>query len=236
MPAFPHTARKSHGAFEPGYTRLDTGPEPAQAMIDILAATHIDYFKSALFGKADIFDLTWSRLGLFQIVLGCKAAVKADLERITAIDLFLPIQHRDGQIHIGRIAFDNQTVQDQIGSPAGQADLVAEDRIAAVLDDHIGVRLKQRYHLVLGRNALTQHNPALSLADHFFCKIGIVLDLIQKGQCAGAKCTLFDAYGRRAVISTTLAAIVSRSIYAAVRCFSFFAFITASMHRLARRL
>ncbi len=126
MPTLPHTASKSHGAFEPGYSRLDSGSEPSKAMIHIFTAAHIGFFKTTLFGKADIFDITRSSLGFFQIVFRCKPAIKTDLERITAIDFFLPIQHRDGQIHIGRIAFDNHAIQDQVRSPAGQTDLVPE--------------------------------------------------------------------------------------------------------------
>jgi hypothetical protein len=80
LPAFPHTASESHGAFEPGYTGLDPGPEPAKTMINIFTATHIGLFKTALFGKADVFDLARNRFGLSQIVFRCKAAVKTDLE------------------------------------------------------------------------------------------------------------------------------------------------------------
>ena len=145
MPAFPHTTGKSHGSFEPGDTGLNPGPEASKTMVNIFTAAHIGFFKSALFGKADIFNVAWGRLGLFQVLFGCKTTVKTDLERIAAIDFFLPVQHRDGQIDISRIAFDNQAIQDQVGSPAGQTDLVAENRIPAVLDNDVGVRLKDRY-------------------------------------------------------------------------------------------
>lgn len=35
MPAFPHAAKKSHAVFEPGNTGLNSGLEPAKAMINI---------------------------------------------------------------------------------------------------------------------------------------------------------------------------------------------------------
>ena len=111
-------------------------------MVNIFAATHIGLFKTALFGKTDIFDVTRLGLSLFQILLGSKATIKTDLERIAAIDFLLPVQHRDSQIYIGRIAFNNPAIQDQVGCPAGQTNLMAENRLTAVLDNDVSVRFK----------------------------------------------------------------------------------------------
>ena len=205
MPAFPHTTCKSHGAFEPGNTGLDPCSEISKTMIHIFAAAHIGFFKSALFGKTDILDIARSRLGLFQIIFGCKTTVKTDLERIAAIDFLLPVQHRDGQIDIGRIAFYNQAIQNQVGSPAGQADLVAENRIPAVLDNDVGVRLKDRYHLVSGRNFLAHHNPSMGLVDNFPGKPGVVLDIGQKGNAARYYNAVFDHFGSGACLAEHLA-------------------------------
>jgi hypothetical protein len=62
VPAFPHTASKSHGSFEQGDARLDPGPESAKAVIHVLATAHIGFFKTALFGKAGILDPARIRL------------------------------------------------------------------------------------------------------------------------------------------------------------------------------
>ena len=167
MPTFPHTTGKSHGAFEPGDTGLNPGPEASKTVVNVFTAAHIGFYKTALFGKADIFNVAWGRLGLFQILFRCKTTVKTDLERIAAINFLLSVQHWDGQIDIGRIALDNQAIQDQVGGPAGQTDLMAENRIPAVLDDYIGVRFKDRYHLVCGWNLFVQHNPTMGLVDDF---------------------------------------------------------------------
>ena len=51
-------------------------------MIHIFTTAHLSFFKTALFSKADIFNLTG--LGQFQIDFGCKAAVETDLEWIAA--------------------------------------------------------------------------------------------------------------------------------------------------------
>ena len=194
MPALPHTASKSHRAFEPGDARLDPSSEPTQAVVDVFATAHIGFFKTALFGKASILDTARGSLGLFQIVFGCKPTVKADLERIAAIDLLLSVQHRDGQIRIGWIALDNQTIQDQVGSPAGQADLVAENRIPTILDNNVGVRFKDRYNLVGGGNFLIQHNPSMGLVDDLFGKSSIVVYLGLNSGPRGCDGTVFDCF------------------------------------------
>ena len=125
-----------------------------KTMINMLTSAHLGFFKTTLFGEADILDL--ARLGLLQIVFGSKAAVKADLKRISTIDLFLPVQHRDRQAGIRRIAGSDHTVQDQIGGSARQADLMAVERIPTILDDDIGMRFEDRYHFFLSRNGFAQ--------------------------------------------------------------------------------
>ena len=153
-------------------------------MINIFTTAHLSFFKTAFFGKADIFNL--AGLGPFQIVFRCKAAVKTDLERIAIIDLFLPVQHRDRQICIGRIAFHDQAVQDQIRSSAGQAYLVTKNRVPAVFDDNVGVWLEDGYHLFLSRNTFTQQHTTLGLADNLLGKICIVLNVGKSGNIVGS--------------------------------------------------
>lgn len=65
---------------------------------------------------------------------------------------------------------------------------MAENRIPAVLDDYVGVRLKDRYHLVYGRNLLVKHNPSMGQVDDSLGKPGIVLDIGQKGNAPGRRC------------------------------------------------
>lgn len=85
----------------------------------------------------------------FQIVFGSKAAVKAHLERITLVDLFLTIEHWDGQIHIGWIAALNNAIEYQIGGTACQTNLVPIDCISPILDNDVGMRLKDGDNLFL---------------------------------------------------------------------------------------
>jgi hypothetical protein len=78
---------------------------------------------------------------------------------------------------IGRIAFKHQAVQDQIGRSAGQTDFVTVMGIAAVFDDNVGMRFKDRYHLVGGIDFFTAHHPTNGLIDNFFSQLDIMIDL-----------------------------------------------------------
>jgi hypothetical protein len=74
------------------------------------------------------------------------------------MDFFLPVQHRSGQIYIGRTTFDNPAVQGQVGSLAGQPSFVAAGRIPAILDKNAGVRFKDRCHIVAAATLLAGTN------------------------------------------------------------------------------
>jgi hypothetical protein len=67
---------------------------------------------------------------------------RATFQRIPAVDLFLAIQHLFNQIRVGRIAFKDHAIQDQVGSAAGQADFMTVVGIPAVFDDNVGVFFK----------------------------------------------------------------------------------------------
>lgn len=54
--AFPGAPGQAETAFEPGYARFDTGAELPKLFVNIVTATHVDLFKTSLFGKANIFD------------------------------------------------------------------------------------------------------------------------------------------------------------------------------------
>ena len=83
FPAFPGAPGEPHAAFQPGYPGFNTGTKATQPMIHILAAAHVGFLQSALFGKAHILDL--AVLGKLEVVFRCKAfAVETDLERVTA--------------------------------------------------------------------------------------------------------------------------------------------------------
>lgn len=148
-------------------------------MIHILAAAHIGFIETTFFGKTNILDI--SILCKFQIVFGGESAVERYFERIAIINFFLAVEHRNRQIHIGRIAALDYTVQNQVGCPTGKANLVAVNRITPILDNDVGMRLKNRDNFFLGRDLLSHYHPPMCLIDDSFGKQGILLDLIQQG-------------------------------------------------------
>jgi hypothetical protein len=79
----------------------------------------------------------------------------------------MSIQHWYGKISINRIAFKDPTGQDEIGCAAGQTDFMSKMGITIAFDNNVGMRLKDRYHVVLGVNCFTAYNPALSLVYRF---------------------------------------------------------------------
>ena len=113
LKALPGATGKAHTAFEPRNPGLDTCTKAAQFIIYIFTATHVRFFDAAFFGKAHILYLAC--LGPFKVLFGSKTTVKAHLERVTLVYLFLTIEHRDGQIHISRIAPFNDTIENQVG-------------------------------------------------------------------------------------------------------------------------
>ncbi len=98
-PSFPGAPIQPQTALEPGYARLNAGPETTKALVHMLAAAHLLRFQTAFFGKANVFDSFV--LGGLQIRLGSKPSVQGDFERAAPINYFLPIEHRLGQSRSG---------------------------------------------------------------------------------------------------------------------------------------
>ena len=105
-----------------------------------ITAAHVFDAEAAFFAETYVFDLFL--LCYLKVFLRSKATVKGHLERIATINLMLPIQHLRGQGGIGRIALNNDTVGDQPGTTASDTYLVSIQGVTVILDDNIGVRLK----------------------------------------------------------------------------------------------
>lgn len=112
MEPFPGATRETEAALEPGYARFDAGTKPSEFLVYVFAAAHVLLLQAALFGKANILDL--SLFGFRQVILGSETAVQSNLERIAAVDLLLSIEHLLNQLRVGGIALKDHTVQDQV--------------------------------------------------------------------------------------------------------------------------
>ena len=128
-------AGQTEAALEPGYPGFDSGTKLAELFVNILAAAHIGFFQAAFLGKAHVLDFTF--FGLGEIVLGSKTTVQSDLQWIAAVYLMLTIEHRFNQFAIGGVAFKDNTIQDQVGGPARQTDLMTVVCVSAILDDDV---------------------------------------------------------------------------------------------------
>jgi len=80
----------------------------------------------AIMWKSDIFPDNYRScaFGYLQIFFVGKSTVKTGFERIALVNLFLPVHHRGHKAGIGRIALNDQTIENQIGGAASQADLM----------------------------------------------------------------------------------------------------------------
>ena len=91
------------------------------------------------------------------------------------------IEHRLGQCDIGRVTVGNDAVNDQVRGAAGQTYLVAIKRVPSVFDNNIGVRLKDRDHLVGGWHRLAVNDSFFRLVDDTQSQINIVFQFVAYG-------------------------------------------------------
>ena len=110
--ALPGATCETEAALEPGYPGFDSGSKPSEFLVYVFAAAHVLLLQAALFGKANVLDL--SLFGFRQVILGGKTAVQSNLEWITAVDLLLSIEHLLNQLCVSGIALKDHAVQDQI--------------------------------------------------------------------------------------------------------------------------
>jgi len=108
----PVAAIKSQAAFDPGNDRLDSGSEVAKTFIYPVTAAHVYHFQTSPFSKANVFNP--QALDSLQIVFGSETAIKRRFKWITAVNIFLPLDHLHRQGGIGRVPGGNKTVRDQL--------------------------------------------------------------------------------------------------------------------------
>ena len=209
LPSLPGAPVQTEAALEPGDARLDACPEAPKLLVDIRAAAHLFGLQAPLLGEAHVLDA--HGFGGLQIGLRSKSAVQSSFERVAPIDPFLPIEHGFCQGHIGRIAFDDLTIEDQVRAAAGQTNLVAEERVAPVLDDDVGVILEDRHDLLGGRHLLTIDDAALGLTDDPFGQCHIALQLQkQTHRCRPVKPERPEPLDRRAGRSQRFARVLDQ--------------------------
>jgi hypothetical protein len=58
--SFPGAACQTETAFEPGYSGLDSGTKAPEFFVNVLAAAHVRFFQTALFGKTAVVPKNWT--------------------------------------------------------------------------------------------------------------------------------------------------------------------------------
>ena len=111
--------------------------------------------------EGDVFDAQGLDLG--QVGARGESAIEARLPWGLAVQVLLSLHHVYGQRRVGRIALLDHRVRDQTGSAAGQAELVAVQGVAVVLDDDVGVGLEDGYELFAGGDLLVVEDAGLRM-------------------------------------------------------------------------
>ena len=162
--ALPGAAVEAEDALEPGDDAFDAGPEVAQLAVDPGAAGHVGDLEAAVLGEGDVAHAPG--LQGRQIGFRGEAAVEGGLGGRAAVEVDLALDHGVGQRGIGGIAVEDDAVEDQRGGAAGQADLVAVERLAPILTKDVGVVFEERHDLLARGYALALEDAAAGLLDH----------------------------------------------------------------------
>src|SRR6202023_3764055 len=137
----PWGARKAIGALEAGDASLDAGAEVAQLAIDPVALDHVLDRQAALLVEGDIGDAPG--LGLVEIVARGIPTIGRRLTRCAAIEGDVAVQHGNEALAVRRVTGLDHQVEDQAAPAAGQVELVPIARLAAALENDVGLRLRQ---------------------------------------------------------------------------------------------
>jgi len=101
--------------------------------VHVETPAHVRCLDSASFCKADILDT--KRFGLPDIVFGSKTAIQNCFERRAPPDVFLAFNHGLRHVAVRWIALEHHAIEDRVGAPAGEADIMAEMRARSIFDD-----------------------------------------------------------------------------------------------------
>lgn len=152
----PGAAPQPEGAVEKRDRALDARPEGLEPLVDPAALDHVADLQAPLLVEGDVLD----------VGLRGEAAVEGRLLGPSAVQLGHLLQEPDSPGGVGRVAVGHHAVEDEPGGAAGEEHLVAELHRPLLLDDHVGMGLEDRKHLLGRRHPLALEHPADGLVDH----------------------------------------------------------------------
>jgi hypothetical protein len=155
---------------------LDARAKVAQAPVDPARLGHLRHRNPGALAESDVLDT--ERLDVGQVGFRGEAAVEADLARRLAVQSALSLDHLDRERRVGRVAFFDDHIRHETGCTRRQADLVAVQRFASVLDDDVRMRLEDGDQLLGGRHRLSAEHATLRLGDDAPGEIAVVAELL----------------------------------------------------------
>ena len=162
-PAFPGAASETEDSLEHRDATFDPGPKASQLSVDPTGPRHILNLQPPFLGEGDVSDALVLRP--LQVGLGGEALIEAGLSRPAAVKVLLTLEPGLELSGIVEVPPRDPKIQNQSRDAPGEVQLVSEDRLPPFLLDDIGVLLKYRDHLFLGRNRLPVENSTLGLID-----------------------------------------------------------------------
>ena len=136
-------------------------------------------FSSAL---GDAGDADSRLVGDFDISFTVETTIRTLDVRRLAESFLVALERGFNLILVGRVSLQDTILGDQPPSTLGQEDFVAE--LDGLVDltalDQIGVRFKNRVHLLFGGDLLPLQDTASSLIDNSVTELAVVFDLLAK--------------------------------------------------------
>src|SRR5271168_1754373 len=176
LPGLPTTAIETEDPLQERDIAFDSCPKLPQPLVHPSALDHGTDLQTNALGERDILH---PRLfDVFQVELRGKRPIEDNLPWRPSKDVGLAIDHHLGQRRVRGIALQHSAIENHRGSTAGEADLVTEQRLPAILADDVGVRLEDRDDLLCGRHALSFDDPPTGLADHLLHERQVVVESI----------------------------------------------------------
>ena len=137
-------------------------------------------FSSAL---GDAGDADSRLVGDFDISFTVETTIRTIDVRRLAESFLVALERGFHLILVGRISLQDPILGDQPASTLGQEDFVSE--LDGLVDltalDQIGVRFKNRVHLLFGGDLLPLQDTASSLIDNSVTELAVVFDLLAQG-------------------------------------------------------
>jgi hypothetical protein len=152
----PCATTKSEGALERGDVALDARSEVSESAVGLPCTGHLGDGEAEMLAEDDVLDAERAELG--EISSRSKSTVEDDVARHAPRHFGGALHRRYRERRIARIAGERLKIEHHSRRTGGKADLVAVERLASVLDDHVGMGLEDGHDFFLRWHLLLMHH------------------------------------------------------------------------------